>query len=481
MARPRLRNPRSLLRFGHHRSGTTPDETPAHEAARDSAADNGAARDDIAPKDGGAGSGAEVSGGGAGAGGTAEANGAATAVHGAAANGGATAGRGAGADGGAAGRGAGANGGAAGRGAEANGGAAGRGAEANGGEAAGDAPSEVQGAWPNANGAATQSPTAAPEAAEDSADVPIWGWASPEESAEPDESGNGLPRDVPSGEGGSGEAGAGAGPAGSRHSPEPVVTSVTAAGEEPRRDGIGQHLGNLAHLSADPRKRAWQRRAIIAIVVGVVFSIVVSWRLGLTLAVLAAVVDTIYRSRTTFTGQGQAQLNAAQRRTRRQLGKLARTGYRAIDNVQIPGSEDRIDHLVIGRAGVFSIDSEAWDRRLPLRPRLGRELWHGPHNMSDELEHARWESEQAGELLSRAVGSKVTVRPAMAVYGPKMPWHVVTIRDIDVFRGTELRKYLRGRARRNRGNLLKATDIERIEKAAHQAFPQTPLADPPSR
>jgi hypothetical protein len=272
-----------------------------------------------------------------------------------------------------------------------------------------------------------------------------------------------------------------AGSAGSKPSQEPVVTPVAAVGEEPRREGIGQHLGNLAHLSADPRKRAWQRRAIIAIVVGVAFSIVVSWRWGLTLAVLAAIVDTIYRSRTTFTGQGEAQLNAAQLRTRRQLGRLAHAGYRAIDNVHIPGSEDQIDHLVIGRAGVFAIDSVALDKRLPLRPRLGRELWHGPHNLKDQLEHARWESEQAAELLSRAAGSRVAVRPAMALYGPKMAWNVVTIRDVDVLTGTRLRNYLRSQARQNRGHLLSASEIERIDKAAHQAFPQTPLVDPPSR
>jgi hypothetical protein len=62
-----------------------------------------------------------------------------------------------------------------------------------------------------------------------------------------------------------------------------------------------------------------------------------------------------------------------------------------------------------------------------------------------------------------------------------MAWNMVTIRDVDVFRGPQLRKYLRGRARQNRGHLLSASEIERIDKAAHEAFPQTPLADPPSR
>jgi hypothetical protein len=250
-----------------------------------------------------------------------------------------------------------------------------------------------------------------------------------------------------------------------------VVTPVEEIGEEPQREGIGQRLGNLAHLRADPRMRAWQWRTLIAVVVGVVFTILVSWRLGLTLAVIAVIADTIYRSKTEFTGEGEAQMTAAQRRTRRQLGKLGRAGYRGIHNRHIPDSEDQIDHLVVGPAGVFSIDSEAWDKRLPVRAMKGKQLWHGPNSMKGRLDHARWEATRTSELLSSALGSPVTVRPAMAVYGPKIPWNVAAIRDVDVISGPELRKYLRRRARLNRGHLLSRSEVERIDKAAHLAFP----------
>jgi hypothetical protein len=125
---------------------------------------------------------------------------------------------------------------------------------------------------------------------------------------------------------------------------------------------------------------------------------------------------------------------------------------------------------------VFSIDSEDWDKRMPVRTRNGRQLWHGPRSMKDRLEHAHWEAEQAASLLSRELGSPVSVRPAMAVYGPKLPWDVVPIRDVDVFSGPRLRKYLHRRARQMRRQRLTATDIERIEVAAGKAFPQDPPA-----
>jgi len=248
-----------------------------------------------------------------------------------------------------------------------------------------------------------------------------------------------------------------------------VVTPVEAAVAEPEKTGIGQRWGNLAHLSANPRMRIF--------VVGVALAILVSWQLGLTLAVVVVIADTIYRSRRApgaregkMTG-AQRKVTGAQRQTRKQLAKLGRAGYRALHFSLIPESEEQIDHLVVGPAGVFAIDSEAWDKRLVVRTRNARQLWHGPFSMKERLEHARWESQRAAELLSGAIGSPVTVRPAMAVYGPKIPWDVATIREVDVFSGPRLRKYLRRRAREGDVRLLSESEAERIFKAAGVAFP----------
>jgi hypothetical protein len=216
--------------------------------------------------------------------------------------------------------------------------------------------------------------------------------------------------------------------------------------------------------------RVWRRRVIIAIVVGVAFSLLVSWRLGLTLAVIAAIADTIYSSRRGLPGQ-RVKMTGAQRHTRRQLAKLGRAGYRAIHGNLIPESQEQIDHLVVGPTGVFAIDSEAWDKHLVVRTKNARQLWHGPFSMKERLEHARWESERASEMLSGVIGSPVTVRPAMAVYGPKIPWDVATIREVDVFSGPRLRKYLRRRARESGQPPLNDAQVDRIYEAANQAFP----------
>ena len=306
---------------------------------------------------------------------------------------------------------------------------------------------------PGSSGSAPEVAAADPERPE-TGDLPLWDWAQHGESGSPDDLADAPaeaadpPRPEPN---------------------KPVVSPVEEAGTEPRRPGIGQGRGNLAHLSANPRMRVWQLRALVAVIVTVAFSIVVSWQFGLTLAVIAVIADTIYRSRRGY--DGQARLTRAQRQTRRQLAKLRRAGYRAMHSNPIPESEDQIDHLAVGPAGVFAIDSEAWDKHLPVRTSSHRQLWVGHENKKDRLEHARWEAERAADLLSSAVGRPVTVRPAMAVYGPKILWNVATIREVDVFSGPRLRKYLKRRARQSGARPLTEAEIEQIYQAAHQAFP----------
>jgi len=267
-----------------------------------------------------------------------------------------------------------------------------------------------------------------------------------------------------------GSPGDGTGPEPAKAPWKLVVTPVEQAGGDTPRPGIGEQRGNVAHLAANPRMRTWRRRIIIAIVVGVAFSLLVSWRLGLTLAVIAVIADTIYSSRWGLPGQ-RAKMTVAQRHTRRQLAKLGRAGYRAIHGNLIPESQEQIDHLVVGPTGVFAIDSESWDKHLVVRTKNARQLWHGPFSMKERLEHARWESERASEMLSGVVGSPVTVRPAMAVYGPRIPWDVATIREVDVFSGPRLRKYLRRRASENGLSRLDDAQVDRIYEAANQAFP----------
>lgn len=75
--------------------------------------------------------------------------------------------------------------------------------------------------------------------------------------------------------------------------PDPAGRPVVA---EPPQEGYGQNLGDLLHLSSNPRIRAWQRRAIIATITGLLFGFLLNdWRWGLTFVVLVGIVDIIFR------------------------------------------------------------------------------------------------------------------------------------------------------------------------------------------
>jgi len=318
-----------------------------------------------------------------------------------------------------------------------------------------------------------------PAAAEpESADLPLWDWSPPAESSAQEPSAGEPPTREPSGE----EPPAGERSAGRAEPPKPEWKPVVRPAEEAAGDpqpGIGQPRSSLAQLAANPRMRVWELRVVVAVVILGVFWYLVSWKLGLTLAIVAIIADTIYRARKNYAGK--IRLTAAQRRTRRQLTKLGRAGYLAMHARPIPESQDQIDHLVVGPAGVFAIDSENWDKRLAVRTKSGKQLWHGPFSKKDRLQHAQWEAQRAADLLSGAIGKPVIVRPAMAVYGPRIPWDVATIREVDVFSGPRLRKYLRRRARQGEVRPLTDEEIERIFKAANEAFPHHLSAGSPAR
>ncbi len=227
----------------------------------------------------------------------------------------------------------------------------------------------------------------------------------------------------------------------------------------------------MSGLGADPRVPIWIGRAVAAAVAGAVTAIWAGWRLGVTAAALVAIADVVYRSRTTAVIPAAARVTSAQRRTRRRLAVLRISGYVTLNARPIPDTEHVIDHLVIGPAGVYAVDSERWDRRLPVRTTAGDQIYHGPFSQRHRLEHARWEAAQASRLLSEKAKFDVDVRPAMVVYGPTIPWTVVGLLGVDVLSGRRLRKYLRRQARARRAERLDARQISQIAGAADRALP----------
>jgi hypothetical protein len=215
----------------------------------------------------------------------------------------------------------------------------------------------------------------------------------------------------------------------------------------------------------------WIGRAVAAAAAGSVAGIWAGWRIGVTVAALVSIADIIFRARTTGMIPAAVRVTSAQRRSRRRLAAARMNGYVTLNARSIPGSEHVIDHLVIGPAGVYALDSEHWDRRLPVRTATGDQIYHGPFSQRHRLEHARWEAAQASRLLGEAARFAVDVRPVMVVYGPAIPWTVVGLLGVDVLSGRRLRKYLRQQTRARRADRLDARQISYLADAAGRALP----------
>jgi hypothetical protein len=218
--------------------------------------------------------------------------------------------------------------------------------------------------------------------------------------------------------------------------------------------------------------RKWAKRGILALVVGVLLALVFDLRVGVTVAIILVILDTVRTARLGSSVEAWQKPSAVERRTERQLRALEKKhGWHVLHARAVPKDEEgfsdgKIDHFVIGPTGIYAIDSVSWDKRLPVRALSHKRLYHGPKDMNDQLDQARWESDQASKLISAQLGYKVPVQPSVAIYGPAISWKVLRVRDVDVYSGGRARTYLRRRPK-----ILNSTDIERITKVARQALP----------
>ncbi|MFI9838452.1 nuclease-related domain-containing protein [Nonomuraea sp. NPDC051941] len=224
---------------------------------------------------------------------------------------------------------------------------------------------------------------------------------------------------------------------------------------------------SVRSLLQQPQFHRLRNRVLVGIGVAVVVGFLVSdWRLGVTAGVIAAVAEAVYRSRSHSSVPAWRRTSVAERRTEAQLRKLERSGYRTLHARAIPNSEAQIDHLVVGPTGVYAVDSEKWDKRLPVRVQMGKKLFHGPFDKKARLTEAKWEASQASELITQSFGREVSVVPSLAIYGPPVPWKIMTIRGVDVYQGDRARKWITKRER-----ALTDGEIDRIFDIAAQVLP----------
>jgi hypothetical protein len=188
---------------------------------------------------------------------------------------------------------------------------------------------------------------------------------------------------------------------------------VTGSHGRPGRSALAEYRRRRAlELAAWTRSLAW--RAPLVGAAGITGDVLAA-QAGLPragLAGLAAAVLVGWRLRFRPSDQARTWQRGGQgeRHTARLLHRLTRDGYVVFHDLAVPGSDANVDHLVIGRSGVFVIDSKQWTGEV----RQGADglVWHNHYCLDRTLEIVRWEADTVGRLLSTRAAALLCVHGA---------------------------------------------------------------------
>jgi hypothetical protein len=195
-----------------------------------------------------------------------------------------------------------------------------------------------------------------------------------------------------------------------------------------------------AEWAAWTRTLPWRVAAILGIgAAGGLLGSLLGPRLGLALGVLVALAAGWgLRFRPSPDARAWRRGAVGERRTARLLAGLERQGWAVLHDLAVAGSRANLDHLVIGPAGVFVIDSKQYCGRLRLDP-SGR-LWHGRYPLAPTLRAVSFEADQAALVLT---DPDVVVVPIVAVHGAQVPWGKVVMDGVPVVAARRLPSMLR--------------------------------------
>jgi hypothetical protein len=217
----------------------------------------------------------------------------------------------------------------------------------------------------------------------------------------------------------------------------------------------GSAQARYLELWAEGRRRRLLVRAALTLLAFVVVGWLWSWWAAVVVAALVAVVDTVYRWRTHEAVRTWRKGAAGERRTARMLRPLTRRGYAVLHDRALPTGRANVDHLVIGPAGVFVVDSKNWDRNKRIT-RRGRTVWVGRVPGNKAVRSVVYEARRVAEVLSRAVGRPVDVVPVVAVHGAAVP----------LLRASQVRHWIT-----HRGARLSVQEVAQLSTAAERLLP----------
>ena len=154
--------------------------------------------------------------------------------------------------------------------------------------------------------------------------------------------------------------------------------------------------------------------------------------------------------------------------TAARLDELPPRRWAVWHDLRVPGSRANIDHLVVGRTGVWVIDTKT--TRSPVRAGW-RSVRMGERRL--QTDSTRWEAEVVAERLTARLDGRVRrpvpVRPIVALHGRGLRWRGGRAGGVRVVPAEELLRAVR----RGRRRLTRA-EVSLVGDAVLRAFPSGP-------
>ncbi|SEG80360.1 Nuclease-related domain-containing protein [Thermomonospora echinospora] len=196
-----------------------------------------------------------------------------------------------------------------------------------------------------------------------------------------------------------------------------IGSSIYTRGREAFTGGSPQAV--FEELWLQDRKSRLRTRAIIAVVALLVGGYVVSPLFGLVLAVVAGGLDAlVHYRRYQAAGVWRRGLRGEERMSRLLRWTLERRGYRVLHQRVVPG-HDTLDQLLIGPGGVWLIDNQAWHPETELT-RHGDRLFIDDRTPSQLVKRLTGMARTVSGLLTKRLGTEITVAPLLAVHGGRI-------------------------------------------------------------
>jgi hypothetical protein len=239
--------------------------------------------------------------------------------------------------------------------------------------------------------------------------------------------------------------------------------SATTGGRGRAKSGVGAGAGTRARAEGARMRRSRTRRLVGGSMLVVVAA--VSWTNGAGLAAAAVLVGGIAVALSGLTGRRRdidrwSRGADGEAGTAELLGALATRRWAVWHDLRVPGSRANIDHLVVGRTGVWVVDTKTTRTEVTA-------AWRSVRFGGRRLDPAAtiWEADVVREELSAELGWAVPVRPVIAVHGRGLRRRGGRAGGVHVLPAPELA----GRIRRGRRLLASRARVD-VGEAVERVF-----------